>query len=77
MSICSPITMPAIGHINLFYLCLMTSEKTVFVIVLICITLFIHEVKHLLYVHFAWLLENKIQKRAFSLDVNIMLSGKN
>lgn len=34
--------------------------KTVFVIVLICIILFIHEVKHLLYVHFACLLENKI-----------------
>ena len=28
----------------------MTSEKTVFVFILICITLFIHEVKHLLYV---------------------------
>lgn len=34
--------------------------KTVFVIVLICITLFIHEVKHLLCVHSAWLLEDKI-----------------
>lgn len=37
---------------------------------------FIHEVKHLLYVHFSWLLENKIQKNTFSLDVNIILYGE-
>lgn len=50
--------------------------KIVFVIILICITSFIHEVKHLVYVHFAWLVENKIQNNTFSLDLNIVLNGE-
>lgn len=37
---------------------------------------FIYEVKYFLYVYFLWLLENKIQKNIFLLDVNIIFYGE-